>query len=287
MASANTNASTSWREKYFKNSLAVALRNGLVAEKICAVDRTDNYIIKAPYQTAPTTTVQAITTGSYTPATYSTTNDALTVTDMFYSSNHVFDFESVLQEFDIVAARIDDLTYSVMAKIDNFVINYIGTDGTGTYTTPVGGFTTAANIVTIFSNLVSKVAGYSEAYNGMYLVIENTDLPGLVAAGATNGFNFADAVLNNGKVGNFMGVDVYVVRSGLFNSDTIGTKTMAMSGHRLFGVKNVCTYAAPRGIKMEEKYVSGYTGKEIVVYGYIGVKVWTPKAALTVDITLA
>jgi hypothetical protein len=60
-----------------------------------------------------------------------------------------------------------------------------------------------------------------------------------------------------------------------------------MSGHRLFGVKNVCTYAAPRGIKMEEKYVSGYTGKEIVVYGYIGVKVWTPKAALTVDITLA
>lgn len=283
----STTATDQWRQKYFKNSLALALRNGLVAEKICDVDRTENYYIKAPYLTAPTTTVQAITTGTYNVSSYTTTNDTLTVTDMFYSSMHVYDFEDKLTDLNLYSSLIDDLNYSVMAKIDNFVLNYIGTDGTGTYTTPVGGFTTAANIVTIFSNLVAKTAGYAEAYNGLYIVLENTDLPGLVAAGATNGFNFADAVLNNGKVGNFMGVDVYIVRSGLFNSDTIGTKTMGMSGHRLFGVKNICTYAAPRGIKMEEKSVTGKTGKEVVVFGYIGVKVWTPKAALTVDITLA
>lgn len=283
----STTASDQWRQKYLKSTLALALRNGLVAEKICAVDRTDNYYIKAPYLTAPTTTVQAITTGTYNVSTYTTTNDTLTVTDMFYSSMHVYDFEDKLTDLSLYSSLVDDLTYSVMAKIDNFVINYIGTDGTGTYTTPVGGFTTAANIVTIFSNLVAKVAGYSEAYNGLYIVLENTDLPGLVAAGATNGFNFADSVLNNGKVGNFMGVDVYIVRSGLFNSDTIGTKTMGMSGHRLFGVKNVCTYAAPRGIKMEEKSVTGKTGKEVVIYGYIGVAAWVPKRALTVDITLA
>ena len=121
----------------------------------------------------------------------------------------------------------------------------------------------------------------------MYIVLENTDLPGLVAAGATNGFNFADAVLNNGKVGNFMGVDVYIIRSGIFADETVGTATYTNDGHRLFGVKNITTYAAPRGIQMEEKMVTGKTGKEVVVYGYIGAKVWTPKAALTVDITLA
>jgi hypothetical protein len=38
---------------------------------------------------------------------------------------------------------------------------------------------------------------------------------------------------------------------------------------------------------MEEKSVSGKTGKEIVVYAICGVKLWTPKAALVVDITLA
>ena len=55
----------------------------------------------------------------------------------------------------------------------------------------------------------------------------------------------------------------------------------------MFGVKNVATYAAPRGIQFEEKSVTGKTGKEIVAFGYIGAKVWTPKASLIVDITLA
>ena len=284
----NTIATQQYREKYLQSTLATALRNGLVAESICAVDRSDAKLIKAPYQTAPTTTVQAITTGDYNVSAYTTTNDTLTVTDMFYSSNHIYDFEDALSDFDVYAARIDDLTYSVMAKIDQFVLNVLGTDGTGTYTTPVGGFTTAANIVPIFSNLLSKVAGFSEQYNGLYIVLENTDLPGLVQAGATNGFNFADAVLNNGKVGNFMGVDVYIVRSGTFVTTTIGTRSdLAMSGHRMFGVKNTCTYAAPRGVQMEEKSVTGKTGKETVVYGYIGAAVWIPKATLTVDITLA
>jgi len=284
----STIATEQYRDKYLKSTLDVALRNGLVAEKICKVDRSDVKVIKCPYQTAPTTTVQAITTGTYTPAAYTTTNDDLTVTDTFQSSEHIYDFEDALANFDMYAARTEDLTYSVMASIDKFVLNVLCEDGTGAYTTPTGGFTTAANVVTIFSNLVSLVAGYSENYNGLYLVIENTDLPGLVAAGATNGFNFADAVLNNGKVGNFMGVDVFVVRTGTFVTATIGTRSdLANSGHRLFGVKNTCTYAAPRGIHREEKGVSGKTGKEIVVFGYIGAKVWTPKADLTVDITLA
>jgi hypothetical protein len=63
--------------------------------------------------------------------------------------------------------------------------------------------------------------------------------------------------------------------------------TVTNAGHRVFGVKNVATYASPRGIKVEEKGVSGKTGKEVVVYGYCGFKLWTTKASLVVDITLA
>jgi len=159
--------------------------------------------------------------------------------------------------------------------------------GTGTYTTPAGGFTTAANINTIMANLVSKVAGYSDAYRGLYLVIENTDLVGFVQAQVSNGFSFADAALNNGWFANYMGVDIHVIRSGTFVDATLGTRTVTNDGHRVFGVKNVTTYAAPRGIQMEEKGVTGKTGKEVVVFGYIGFKAWTPKASLTVDITLA
>ena len=177
--------------------------------------------------------------------------------------------------------------YSVAFGIDKFVINNLCEDATGAYTTPVGGFTTAANVNTIFANLNSKVDGYQDAYRGKYIILENTDMPGLYVAGATNGFNTADAVLNNGKVGSWMGVDIYVVRSGLFVDATIGTTTVTNSGHRVFGVKNVATYASPRGLSYSEKEVSGKTGVEIVVFGLVGFKLWSQKAALTVDITLA
>jgi len=52
-------------------------------------------------------------------------------------------------------------------------------------------------------------------------------------------------------------------------------------------VKGVATYASPRGIRIEEKDVTLKTGKEIVVYGYCGFKLWTQKASLIVEITLA
>lgn len=282
----NTLSTKTYRDKYRMAALDTALRNGLVSEKVFQVDRSDAKTIQSPYQTAPTTVVQALT-GTYTPAAYTITDDTLTVSDEFIVSEHIYDFESTLSKFDLFAARVDDMTYSVMASIDSFVLNNVLEDGTGSYTTPAGGFTTAANINVIISNLASKVMGYAEAYNGMFLVIENTDVVGFMQAQMTNGFSFADAALNNGFLTSYGGVEIYVVRSGLFADATVGTKTFTNSGHRLFGIKNIATYAAPRGIQVEEKSVSGKTGKEVAVYGYVGYKVWAPKASLIIDITLA
>lgn len=267
-------------------SLEIALRNSLVAEKICQVDRSDNKLIKSPYQTAPTTVVQALA-GTYTPAAFTVTNDTLTVAYEFIVSEHIFDFEDTLSEFDLFAARQDDMNASVATMIDQYVINKITDDATGSYTTPVGGFTTAANINVIISNLASKVMGYADAYKGLFLVIENTDVVGFMQAQMTNGFSYADAALNNGFLTTYGGVEVYVVRTGTFTNTDIGDHTDQNSGHRLFGVKGVATYASPRGIRFEEKGVTGKTGKEVVCFGYIGAKVWAPKAGLLVDITLA
>ncbi len=284
---ANTLSTKTFREKYLKAQLDYTLRNALVAEKICSVDRSEVKTIESPFGSASTVTVQALA-GTYTPATFTTTDDTLTVSDEFIVSEHIFGFESILSNFDLYASRMDQLMYDVAAKVDNFVINNLCEDGTGTYTTPTGGFATAANINEIMANLVSKVAGFAESYSGgLFLIIENTDLVGFAQAGATNGFTMADSTLKNGFMNNWMGVDIYVVRSGTFTSTTVGTKTWTNSGHRVFGVKKVATYAAPRGIVYEEKAVSGKTGSEIVVSGLIGFKLWTPKAGLVVDITLA
>lgn len=283
---ANTIASRVYRDKYKSTTMQMVLRDALVAEDICMVDRTDNKRIQNPYSSQPTATVQAIA-GTYSVSEYQTTDDVLTVTDEVIYAEHIFDFEDILTNFDLWSTRMDELAYSVAERIDHFVLNSLCEDATGTYTTPTGGFTTASNINSIMANLSSKVAGYSQAFGDQFLVIENTDLVGFQVAGATNGFNTADDVIRNGRVGRWMGIDIYVVRSGTFVDATIGTKTVTNAGHRVFGVKNVATYASPRGIRHEEKSVTGKTGMELVTFGYIGFKLWTQKAGLVVDITLA
>ena len=283
---ANTISSKTTRDKYRLSQIDHNLRNMLVAEKICMVDRGTAKTIQSPYGSTPTTTVQALT-GTYSVADFTTTDNTLTVDNEFIVAEHIFDFQDMLSNFDLFSSRVDEQSYSIATAIDRFVLNNLCEDGTGTYTTPAGGFTTAANVNAILADLCSKVAGYQEAYKGLFLVVENTDITGIMQAQMTNGFSFADAALNNGFLTSMAGVDIYVVRSGTFADETLGTTTYTNSGHRVFGVKNVATYAAPRGLKFEEKAVSGKTGKEVVTYGYVGFKLWAPYAGLIVDITIA
>jgi len=273
------------RDKYFQSQYDIVLRNNLIAEKICNVDNSDLKRIQNPYGGQPTATIQAVA-GTYTVSAWTVTDDALTVTDEVIYAEHILAHEDFFAVFDIAASRLDNMMYAVAFGIDKFVLNNLCEEAAGSYTTPGGGFTTASNINTIMGNLISKVAGYENTY-GTFLVIENTDLVGFAIAGATNGFNMADSTLKNGFMNNWMGTDIYVIRSGTFVDATIGTTPVTNAGHRVFGVNKVATYASPRGMQYEEKAVSLKTGKEIVVYGLVGFKLWAQKASLVVDITLA
>lgn len=278
---------SSWRAKYFSSKLQSVLQNALVCEKIMTVDRSDSLYIHNPYTTQPTAAIQALA-GTYSVSAWSVTDDTLTVTDEVIYGNHVFDFERVMNNYKLISERFDQMAYAIAFGIDKFALNVLTEDGTGTYTTPAGGFTTAANVPIIISNLCSKVMGYAETYKGLFLVIENTDVPGFIQAQIASGFSYADAALNNGFMTTYAGVDIYVIRTGTFVSATLGSRSdLTNSGHRVFGVKGVTTYASPRGIQYMEKEVSGKTGKEVAVVGYIGAKVWTQNAGLIVDITLA
>ena len=287
---ANSLSTKTLRDKYRLAQLDNALRVGLVAEKVCMVDRSDSKTIQSPYMSAVSSTVQAVA-GTYSPAALTTTDDTLTVADEVITATHIFDFESTLSNFDLFMSANKEQVNSVVSAIDKWVVNTLCEDGTGTYTTPAGGFTTAANVNVILSNLISKVSGYADAMNGMYVIVENTDLTGIIQSQVGSGYSYADSALNNGFVTSMLGVDIYVVRSGTFVDATTtsasGTKTWTNAGHRVGGVKNVTTYASPRGVKFEEKGVTGKTGLEVVTIGYIGHKVWAPKADLTIDITLA
>ncbi len=250
------------------------------------VDNSDLKRIQNPYGSQPTATIQAVA-GTYSVTAWTVTDDALTVTDEVIYAEQVFAHEEFFAIFDIAASRIDNMMYAVAYGIDKFVLNNLCEDATGTYSTPAGGFTTSSNVTTILANLQSKVMGYQDVSAGTYLVIENTDVVGFAIAGVGSGFSWADSYLRNGFMNSWMGTDIYVVRSGTFVDATLGSTSVTNNGHRVFGVKNTGTYASPRGLQYDEKGVTGKTGKEIVVFGLVGWKLWAQKLTLNVDITLA
>ncbi len=282
---ANTISTKTYRDKYRQASLDKILRKALVAEAICQVDRTGVKTIQNPYGSQPTATVQAIT-GNYTIGTYTTTDDTLTVSQEVITAVQVYDFEQTLTVFDIFANRVDENSFAVAYAIDKYVLNELVKNAGDSFVTPSGAFNTATNLPIIIANLLSKVAGYSQMYNGCYIVLENTDLVGIIQQQVVSGFSFADSALKNGYMTSYLGVDMYIVRSGTFQTYTAGSNSFQNQSKRLFGIKNMCTYAEPQGIKFEEKGVSGKTGKEVVTYGYIGAKVWATNAALTIAVVL-
>lgn len=287
MSVTNSLSTYTARHKYFSTNIQLNLRQALVSEDICVKDTSNTKTIENPYITNVAAAIQAVA-GTYTPALRTTTDDAVTVADEVIVSAHVYDFEMKTMAFDLVANFLDDLMYQVAFKMDQFVLNKVLDVATGTYTTPVGGFTTPANIPQIVGDLWGKVAGFQTGIaSNPFLIVESTDLTGFAQISVASGWNYADLALNNGFAGNYMGVKVYVVRTGTFVTTTLGTLTAVNSGHRLFGISKLAVMANPGGINYEEKAIGSETGKEIVAYGYVGANVWNKQLGLFVDITLA
>jgi hypothetical protein len=284
----NFTEATAYRKEWMPNLFQASLRNACVAYKIMDVVNKDIKYIENPYGDAGVITQQAIA-GTYNVDTFTVTADTLTVTEEFVWSEHVYDFERLASVADVKGSRMREATGKMATAVDKYALNALLDGGTGTFTTPAGGFT-RDNIIPILGGLATKFAGYNESFASPYLVLESTDVDGLVQAGMTNGFNFADTWLRNGLLGTTQmgGFNIYVVRTGTFVTATLGTLTATNSGHRLAGIEGVATLAQPGGkTTWMEKEVSGKTGVELAAVCYAGVAVWYQKKTLTVDITLA
>ncbi len=286
----NTLSTKTLRDKYRAAQVQQALKAAVVLEKVCIVDNTELRTISSPYITAMTTTVQTLA-GTYTPAAIEISTDTLTVTDEFICSTHIFDFEQATAQFDLFFTAHTAMVNSITTAVNKWGVNELCANATGSVTATAGGLTTAANWKKYLSKIVAAVSGYDESSAGFYIIVQNSDLEGIIQDQASSGFSYSDAVNNNGFAGSQLGVDIYVVRDGTFVDLTAtggsGSKTWTNLGHRVGGVKKVATYASPRGLHFEEKGRTGYTGMEIVGIAYGGFKQWTPTAALTLDIDVS
>lgn len=282
---ANTLSTHSYREAFAKSRFDYVLRRSLVAEAVCMVDRGDNKTIKNPYIATGGATGQALT-GTYSVGNVTITDDDLVVSKEFIEGGHVMDWEEILTEHSLFQGAIDQMAFNVSSEMDKWVLNSLCDDAGSAIATVSGGLATKANVNAVFAEINADVAGYAEAYRGLYIVVENTDLVGIIEAQADSGYSTADAALNNGLIGNYMGVDIYVTRTGTFVDATVAGDTFTNANNRVAGVKGAATFAHPRGLRYEEKGVSGKTGKELVVSALAGFKQWATTANLTIDITL-
>lgn len=281
--------SLAYRQKYFANTCQQILKRALVANAICDVSRSGEKYIPNPYSSEVTAAVQALA-GTYSVSAWTITEDTLTVADEFIYGEHVYDFEETLVRMDLMADRMEKISYGIARAMDIWALNELCESGTGSYSTPAGGLQTAANWPVVIANLTSKLAGYSTyTSNGFYIVVEQSDTIGLMQYQFGSGFSYADAALNNGMIGHIGGFDIFVVLDSTFVDATTttvsGTKTWTNSGHRVAGVKRMATWSNLTP-KWEEKGVTGKTGKEVCGYSYGGLKVWYNAAALTIDITV-
>ena len=272
---------------YVKNTLDLGLRSMTASEKIFPADRSGIRYKANPYLTAATAAIAA-QSGAYSVSTATTTDQACEVTDQVTYSVHDFEFEETQSRIDLGQSYYLDMAAAVAVKVDQFVLNKI-LDGAGSsFSAAAGGFTTSANINLIFSTINSKLDGYSDSWRGKFVVLENTDMVGLYVAGATNGFNFADSVLRNGEVGEWMGVKIFTVRTGMFVTASLGTLTATNANHRLAGVMKVTGYnLQPGGMQYDEKKVTAKTGMELATWCNVGAVVWTQKANLLIDIDVS
>jgi hypothetical protein len=270
---ANTISSRTYRDLVRNTTLQAILHSATVTEAVADIDRSGKKVIQNPYPSTPTVTIQALA-GTYTVNNYTTTDDALTVSQEITVAEHVYDFEESLAMYDLFQNRVEQMAWKLKDKVDTQMLtDILATSGINTLAV-TGGFATYG-VIKALSNLQGLVAGYSTGQNQVFLVIENTDIAAFIQAQVSTGFNMADMALKNGFMGNYLGVDVYVVRSG-----------QTTANHRLGGIKKAFTIALPTAWKTEEKQISGATGYEIVMYGYYGAKVWNNNKLLVVDVNI-
>lgn len=271
--SANTISSRTYRDLLRNSTLQAILHSATVTEAIADVDRSGKKVIQNPYPSTPTVTIQALA-GTYSVNSFTTTDDSLTVTQEIVLAEQIYDFEESLSIPNLFQNRTENMAWKIKDKLDTQVLSDIlATSGINTLAV-TGGFATFG-VLKALGQLQGLVAGYSTSQNDVFMVIENTDIAAFIAAQVSSGFQMADMALKNGFMGNYLGVDIYVVRSG-----------QSPANHRLGGIKRKFTVALPVEWKSFEKEVSGKTGREVGLYGYYGSKVWHNNLNLVVDVQI-
>lgn len=270
---ANThNAEFFWSHEAQSDTMQDFLRSMLVAGKISEFKEGVKYI-ENPYASDATVTTNSPMAGTYSVSDITITDDELLVNTEEIYPIHIMDYEKVFGDFDLGLDQLRRASYQLAKKVDTALLTELATNA-GNTVTVAGGFA-SGTVISKMAEVSGVLAGY-DSVEGLYLVIDNTQVQAFVEAGAGNGFSFSDSTLNNGLFAKLFGFEIYVVRAGVLPANTA-----------IAGVKKASTTGTGGSIKIEEKGVTGKTGMEIAYIMYHTSKLWNNNEDLVVKLDLA
>lgn len=202
----------------FETKLQERLSAPLVWKEICKVEYTDKGTLHNPYLTDATVGAGTRGTG-YTSTAVATTDEEVSITDYSYCAQHIDRADLAQKSFSDFMEIADNMATMLNEKIETSMLAEHA-QWTNFDNASIGG--SAGNITVETSNIddiitemktAIRTAGGGELANrnGIFIQWREADFAKVERLAASQGFNTADNVLNNGiKQGfSYLGVEHY------------------------------------------------------------------------------
>ena len=202
----------------FETKLQERLSAPLVWKEVCKVTYTDTGTLHNPYLTDATVGTGTRGTG-YTSTATATTDEEVSITDYSYSAQHIDEADLAQKSFSDMMEIADNMATMLNEKIETAML-LEHAQWTNFDNSNIGG--SAGNITVDTSNIddiiteiktAIRTAGGGELANrnGIFIQWREADFAKVERLAASQGFNTADNVLNNGiKQGfRYLGVEHY------------------------------------------------------------------------------
>lgn len=213
------------------------------------------------------------------------TDDSISIDTVKTVPFYLDDTYEVSDYYDTMSEMTSSASYQIRDTIDQAVFANVdsgiefddgdlgGTDGSAI-------IASTGNVVSFFANARKTLGENNVEEEGGFIAVINHAFAAIISQVATTqGFNFADAALNNGKIGNYMGFDLFVTNN--LTTETYGGKANTANmyvGKR--GQIELIMQQTPR-IKVVER--EKLLGKNVFFWTKYGTGVWTRNKSRFLD----
>ncbi len=258
--------------------LQMNLRNAMVAGGVANVTTTISGTDKLHKPYFEELGVQTYTPGKdLNVSGVSSVDDSITINTFKAVTFYVDLAEETQVKYDTMSAATDSATYQIANTIDAAVFAQVS-GGTTFDAGNVGGtdgsaiVITSSNVIDIFSEARAALQTANVVEENDFVAVFTPAQCAKINQFSTNaGFNFADAALNNGQVGNLMGWTVY-----MSNNMTRATYGGTANTYNCYmgkrGMIQLFMLASPRLIMTDAELKIGKVGKFWTGYG---IGIWT------------